>query len=811
MGIPRSLPLRLYLGSLVALSVALTVGSCVSLLTGWNARGDVGLVAGFTLLIALATSRPVKLQPHVKLSLRVAPQLVAAVLLGPALALLATAAGVLAGYLYLLARDRSNRTDLVFNTAQSILSTAAATILYTLIMSIAPAPLREPLALLLAAESIHLSTTLLVAAAIVLSGQDTGFGMTVGRLITTSMLQYSALLGSGILAVLLVRAALWAVPLLFVPVVLVERTLMAERAEAERVRAVAEVEHQVVRRSEERFRALVGNVSDVLVILARSGSIRYISPSVERVWSRTATSLQGGDGWHLIHPEDRVRAQELFTQSLMRPGVNLMTEVRVEYGDGSWHPCELIAHNLLDDPSVQGVVLTYHDTTERKHFEQTLTELAFYDVLSKLPNRALFMARLEHALTQNQRRTDQIAVLFLDLDDFKIINDTLGHQAGDALLLAVAERLLSCVRPTDTVARLGGDEFTILLEATGDLTRATAAAERIQGELRKPFVIGGQDEFISVSIGIATSTATDESADGLLRNADQAMYQAKGSGKGHSAVFDHRHTVQALARQAWENDVRRALEGGEFELMYQPVIDIATGRTAEVEALVRWHHPTRGLLLPGEFIPLAEESGFILHLGRWVLEEACRQARNWQQSAPSDPPLIMAVNLSGRQFGDPHLLMMIEETLRRTGLSAGCLKLELTESMLMQDSEQASATLDAIKALGVKLALDDFGTGYCSFTYLQRFPIDSLKIDRSFITGLGHHPKETAIVEAIIAFANALTLIVTAEGIETSDQLTRLGALRCEQGQGYYFSKPVAAAVLQQFLHETRVARVLAA
>ncbi len=805
------LTMRLYLGSLIALSVVLTMGSCVWLLGGWSAGGDAWLFAGITLLIALATARPVKLHQYVRLSLRVAPQLIAIVLLGPALALLATAAGVVAGYLYLLFRDRSNRTDLVFNTAQSIVSTATASMLYARIRSISLGPLREPLALLLAAESLHLSNTLLVVIAILVSGQGTGLGTTFKRLLTSNTLQYWALLGSGILAVLLARAAVWAVPFLFVPVVLVERTLMAERAEVERVRAVEDAEHQVVLRSEERFRALVGNVSDVLIILSRTGSIRYVSPPVEGIWGRTATSLQGADAWDVIHPEDRVRARNLFDQSVTNPGVNLTMEVRVEYGDGSWHPCEAIAHNLLDDPSIQGVVLTYHDITERQRFEQKLTELAFHDVLSKLPNRALFMTRLEQALTQTQRPNHHVAVLFLDLDNFKVINDSLGHQAGDALLLAVAERLQACVRPTDTVARLGGDEFTILLEDTDDLTRATAAAERIQGELRKPFVIEGRDIFTGASIGIAFSSGTDECADGLLRNADLAMYQAKGSGKGHYAVFDHSLTARAPARLERENDVRRGLEGGEFELVYQPVIDVATGRTVEVEALIRWQHPTRGLVLPGEFIPLAEETGLILPMGRWVLQEACRQAFSWHQYAPHDTPLIMAVNLSARQFGDPQLIMMIEETLRTTGLDAGCLKLEITESMMMQDSDQASATLGAIKALGVKLAIDDFGTGYCSLTYLQRFPVDTLKIDRSFITGLGHNPKDTAIVEAIIAFAKALKLTVTAEGIETVDQLTQMRILQCEQGQGYYFSKPLPAALMQKFLYEMHTTPVLAA
>jgi len=432
-------------------------------------------------------------------------------------------------------------------------------------------------------------------------------------------------------------------------------------------------------------------------------------------------------------------------------------------------------------------------TDEINQFPRRLDQLArqaFRDSLTSLPNRSLFMDRLAHALTRTERRGEQLAILFLDLDRFKVVNDSLGHGVGDQLLIGVSQRLASCLRPEDTIARLGGDEFAILIEDVKDDKAPAAVADRLTGELQQPFTVEGREVVITVSIGIAMSTAKRMTPEDILRDADLAMYHAKGKGKARYEIFDKSMNAPAQERMDLELDLRNAVARGEFILHYQPILELPTGRIVEMEALVRWKHPQRGLLFPGDFVGLSEETGLIVPLGRWVLHEACRQTRQWQLATPGSS-LAISVNLSARQLQQPGLVEEIAAVLRETRLDPGALRLEITETVVMHDAPTTLAKLEALKALGVQLAIDDFGTGYSSLGYLKRFPVDTLKIDRSFVKGIGQNVEDSAIVRAVITVAKSLGLAVTAEGIESADQLEQLRSLGCDHGQGYYFAKPM--------------------
>jgi len=434
-----------------------------------------------------------------------------------------------------------------------------------------------------------------------------------------------------------------------------------------------------------------------------------------------------------------------------------------------------------------------------KRLEQ-LTRQAFRDALTGLPNRALFMDRLTHGLTRARRRHEHVAVLFLDLDRFKVINDTLGHTVGDQLLVEVSNRLGSSLRPGDTVARLGGDEFGLLLEDVADAETAELVALRIEAELAKPLIFEGREIFVTSSIGIALSSERLGTPEEVLRDADLAMYHAKAKGKARHEIFDGTMSAPALDRMDLEMDLRSAITNRDFRLHYQPILRLETGRIVEVEALIRWQHEKRGLLQPDAFIGLTEETGLIVPIGQWVLTEACRQARAWQIEYPRTPALGMSVNLSAKQFQNPKLVEEITDALTMSGLEPACLKLEITESVVMQDVPATLAKLHELKDLGIRLAIDDFGTGYSSLGYLKRFPVDTLKIDRSFVKGLSHEGGDSAIVRAVVTVAKSLNMDVTAEGIETEQQRLELKALGCEFGQGFLFGRPLTPEHLKPLL-----------
>lgn len=438
---------------------------------------------------------------------------------------------------------------------------------------------------------------------------------------------------------------------------------------------------------------------------------------------------------------------------------------------------------------------------ERQRVEEQLRHDAFYDVLTDLPNRALFMDRLERVLARAKRQANyRFAVLFLDLDHFKLVNDSLGHQAGDQLLVELASRLQQCVRASDTVARLGGDEFAILLDDLRDESNCFQVADRIHQDLTQPFILHGQEVFTNGSIGVALSLTGYDSPGDLLRDADIAMYRAKDQGRGRYEVFDTAMRSRIVERVQLETALRRAIEQHEFLVYYQPIVSLPTGRLAGFEALVRWQHAEWGLVSPNEFIPLAEEIGLIVPLGRWVLAEACRQVHAWHRQYLTTPPLMISVNLSGKQVVHPKLLDEIQQILRETGLDPRVLKLEMTESVLIEHGRAVLDLCSSLRAMGIKLGIDDFGTGYSSLSYLHRFPIDTLKIDRAFVSKIDSDEKDQALVKTILAIAQTLHLETIAEGIETTAHLAVLRTLECAYGQGYLFSRPVAGPVAEALI-----------
>ncbi|MCT7952069.1 EAL domain-containing protein [Ancylothrix sp. C2] len=689
---------------------------------------------------------------------------------------------------------------------------------------------------------------------------------------------------------------------------------------------------EALARSEERFRSLVQNSSDIITILETDATIRYQSPSIQRILGYEPKELIGKQALDYVHPEDKKAIEELFSEAIKRPGKVVKVEFRFRHASGDWVFLEAIGANRLEDQAIGGFVVNsrdiskrkrseeklrlferalhssinaiaitdtqapdnpvvyvnpafesmtgyseqevvgqnlrflqgpeieqpslrklrkaliegteckvilrnYHkngrmfwnelyvspvhnqkgilthyigvqsDISERKIAEEKLIHHAFYDALTGLPNRAFFTEQLTRAMIRTQRHPNYLcAVLFLDLDRFKVVNDSLGHSAGDSVLTEIAHRLEKCltqcqlaplsnsevqapnfVPPNVFVARLGGDHFVILLEGIRNIHHSTHIAEEIHKLFLQPFHINGHEVYISTSIGIALSSSSYDGKPDLLRDADIAMYHAKAQGKARSALFDKFMHDQAVVRLQLENDLRRAIEREEFLLHYQPIVCLKTGKISGFEALVRWQHPERGMISPAEFIPIAEETGLILPLGAWVLREACRQMKEWEKSIP----LTISVNLSAKQFLQRDFVEQVDKILLETSFNSQFLKLELTETALIENTELTTDILCQLRQRNIQLSLDDFGMGYSSLSYLHRFPINTLKIDRSFVSRTGAADKNTQIVRAIVNLAHSLAMDVVAEGAETAENLALLRALGCEYGQGYYFSKPL--------------------
>ena len=686
------------------------------------------------------------------------------------------------------------------------------------------------------------------------------------------------------------------------------------------------VAEEALRESERRFRAITQHSSDIVTLLGATGTIRYQSPSVERILGYGQEEMIGNGAFGYVHPDDLERVEMAFTEGLMDPTRRPSVEYRFRHKDGRWVWLESLGANRLGDPGVGEYVVTsrditvrkqaetrlreaeerfrrsfedaaigmalvgtdgrwlrvnrslceivgypeeellgktfqdithpddleiglvelprmlagevrtqqiekrylrkdgnvvwvlltislvhdegdeplyfvtqVQDVTGRKRMEERLRRQALHDSLTGLPNRQLFVDRLGHALRRTRRHGNRVAVLFMDLDKFKVVNDSLGHEAGDLLLTVVAQRLQRCLRPEDTLARFGGDEFVVLIDAVHDPAQAVQVAERITEDLRRPFILTGRELYVAASIGIAMGHARTHDPDGLLREADTAMYRVKGEGGGYT-VFDPTMYEQALRRLEVEHDLRRAIEREEFVVHYQPVVDLQTGGLWGLEALVRWDHPERGLLDPDEFVPIAEESGLVVPMGELVLGEACRRAAEWQREFPRTPPLAMSVNLSGRQLRRPDLHETMGQALAETALPATSLGLDITETVYISALEANTAALDRLSALGVRISLDDFGSGYSSLSYLKRLPADILKIDKSFVRGLGMEVEDTAIVQTVVDLAHILGMEVVAEGVEIEEQETLLKEMGCDFAQGFYFAKPLPPEEVPAFL-----------
>ncbi len=563
---------------------------------------------------------------------------------------------------------------------------------------------------------------------------------------------------------------------------------ITERKEAERR----------LREAEKRYRTLVERIPAVTFVDRAEGSEEplYVSPQVEGIFGYTPEEWMEGRLWRdRLHPDDRERilaSDERFEAD----GGPVDEEYRLLEKDGSvvWVREEtvLVRGEEGEPLFVQGIL---SDTTERKRAEERLHHQAVHDPLTDLPNRRLFVDRLGQALRRTGRRQNRVAVLFMDLDGFKVVNDSLGHEAGDLLLGRVARRLGRCLRPEDTLARFGGDEFVVLLEVEAAADPAEAAvqvAERIADEIGRPFSIEGRQLFVDASIGIAVGEASTKRPEDLLRDADTAMYRAKDEGSGYK-VFDPGMHLRAVSRLELMNDLRRAVERDEFVLHYQPIVHLEDGTVRGMEALVRWNHPERGFLNPDEFVPLAEESGLVVPMGEMVLEEACRQAKEWQENNPRTPPPVMSVNLSARQLRRPDLSENVGQALKKTGFDGSCLTLDVTETAYVEVLEESTAALDRLRAMGVKISIDDFGTGYSSLSYLKRLAADALKIDKSFVGGLGTDPEDTAVVRMIVELAHTFGMETIAEGVETAEQAALLGEMGCDRVQGYLFSEPLVA------------------
>ncbi|MDE3095466.1 MAG: EAL domain-containing protein [Chloroflexota bacterium] len=555
-----------------------------------------------------------------------------------------------------------------------------------------------------------------------------------------------------------------------------------------------------LRQSEERFRSLVQHASDMITVIDADTTVRYQSPSVARVLGRAPEDIVGTKLSDLVHPDDVGSMLAVLSEVVSKGDGLAVAEARMLHSDGSWRSLEFIGTDQRHNPAIGGMVLNIRDVTERKSLERQLRYQALHDPLTKLANRTRFADRLDHALIRAARTGQMVAVLFMDLDNFKAVNDSLGHAAGDLLLTTVAERVQGCLRPGDTVARLGGDEFAILLEDVGAVDDATAVTTRIFAALDAPFELEGKELLVRASVGIAVGGQGGQAADAdaLLRDADLAMYVAKSKGKARYEVFDPSMQVSMMERLELLADLQRAVERQEFVLHYQPVMLLKTGELFGVEALVRWDHPRRGQIQPKEFIPLAEESGAIVPLGVWVLQEACRQAKAWQTKYPMSQTWTMSVNVSVKQLQHPAFAGEVARVLKQSRLDPHRLILEITESVMMHDMESTMERLRQLKALGVRLAIDDFGTGYSSLSYLRQFPFDLLKIDKSFIDDVGRVAGRREMTSAIIELGKTLDLELVAEGIERTDQLARLQALECELGQGFYFHEPLDAAAIER-------------
>ncbi|HUC38284.1 MAG TPA: EAL domain-containing protein [Acidimicrobiales bacterium] len=565
-----------------------------------------------------------------------------------------------------------------------------------------------------------------------------------------------------------------------------------------------------LRTREARFSALVQHSSDVVSVVDERGVVSFQSQSVERVLGWDPATSVGLSLPSMLHPSDQPRWSAVVERVMVSPNSEVVTEWKLRHADGSWKSFQSVVTNLLHEPSVRGLVLNSRDITDQKALEDQLRHQAFHDPLTGLANRALFAEHLEHAARRRIRSGTGLAVLFIDVDDFKAVNDLRGHAVADELLHKIAQRLSEVLRDADLIARLGGDEFAVLLETEPVDPHPLVVASRLIDAFSKPFEISSTQVHARVSIGVAIDDSGGESAQDLLRNADLAMYAAKIRGKGTYEVYSTEMHSVILNRMRTESDLRRALENEELVVYYQPIVDVASKRIIDLEALVRWRHGDGRLVPPGDFIDVAEASGLIVPLGAWVLERACLDMQRLFGRTELQGELGLSVNLSPKQLSDPNLLVTVREALEKGGMDAGRLTLEITESSIMQNTPRTCEVLAQLRGLGVKTAIDDFGTGYSSLASLRDIPLDVLKIDRTFVIDISHSEESVRLAKTILQLAEDFNLRTIAEGIEELDQLTTLEDLGCDSVQGYYLGKPMTAEDMARTLDRELLADVSA-
>jgi PAS domain S-box-containing protein len=573
------------------------------------------------------------------------------------------------------------------------------------------------------------------------------------------------------------------------------------------------------------FQLITENAADMIAVVDSEGRRLYNSPAYQKVLGYSAEELNTSS-LEQVHPDDRNRVMEA-AEKAKATGRGERLEYRIRHKDGSWRYLESTSSVVpaVADGELEKLVIVNRDVTDRKRIEEMLAHSAFHDKLTNLPNRALFVDRLQHALTLARRHYGyRFAVLFIDIDEFKVLNDSLGHARGDEVLIEIGSRLTESVREMDiisrpafpklfadkTIARLGGDEFTVLLDDLHDPSDAVRVAQRIQEKCAVPFTINEQEIVIAASVGIALSSASYNHAEDLIRDSEIAMYRAKRSGKARCEVFDPGMHESAVKRLRMETDIRKALDAGEFKVYYQPIVNLQTGKISGFEALTRWQKPT-GMIPPIEFISVADETGLILPMNRQLMQDATRQLREWQLKFPSDSPLTMSVNVTSKQFAQPELAAEIGLILEQAELEPCHLQLEITETITMADPKRAEEVFAELRALGVRLSIDDFGTGYSSLSRLQKFPVDSLKIDRAFISNMDTDQESREIVRIIIMLAHNLGMKVVAEGTEKEEQISHLKQLNCEMAQGFFYSKPVSPEDIWELLAHSSIEHAIAA
>jgi len=614
---------------------------------------------------------------------------------------------------------------------------------------------------------------------------------------------YAALMFAGCALLMLHKGSFGEPAGLIAWVVCISAGLLFARQAIATALSVAVQTGLATRSAEARFNALIRNTADVIAIVTPDGIVSYVTPTAERIFGFPAQDIISQHLEELVTFDDRARVREFLAHDLAQAGASAAIEVRVPRGDDRQRVVEIHGTNMQDERAIGGRLLNLRDTTDRKGMEEQLKRMALHDPLTLLANRSLFRDRVEHSVAVSKRNGRSVAVMFVDLDNFKRINDSFGHAAGDRVLHKSAQRLVKATRNGDTVARLGGDEFAVLLENLTGREPVMEIAARIVASLQEPLELPGADASIAASVGVAFLSA-DDGVEELMRNADVAMYAAKSAGKGRFMVFEASMHHAASERRELEGELEKGMHEGQFLLHYQPIVELHSGYLLGVEALIRWQHPQRGMVPAAEFIPVAEETGQIVPLGRWVLAQACREVKVWQARLPEGRQVRVGVNVSGVQLAKSDICADVRKALAISEIDPGCLVIELTENVLMQNSEAVLATLNELKTLGVRIAIDDFGTGYSSLSYLHRFPIDILKIDRTFVERLGGVEGGEDFARAIITLGKTLDLEVVAEGIELEHQQRGLVELGCVAGQGYYYAKPALLHELEYSVHMAR-------